>query len=117
MCPLLPTINLGTPSNDYRPGTRGYELQTPVQAASPTACLPSSPRHGCGTHKETVSQHAPGPTRAAVSSVGLQVQDRPDGDHGSRGPRAKLEGSLHPGCCPPLPTLTPAAHQGGWDCR
>ena len=30
MCPLLPPIKLGTPSDDYRPGTRGYDLQTPM---------------------------------------------------------------------------------------
>ena len=89
----------------------------PWQAASPTACLLSGPGHGRGPHKETVSQHALGPTRAEVSSVRSQMQDRPDGYHGSRGLRARLEGSLHASCCPALPALTPAAHQGGWDHR
>lgn len=107
----------GLPAMTTVQGPGATSSRHPRRAASPTVCLPSGPGHGCGPHKETVSQHAPGPTRAAVSSVRAQVLDRPNGDPGGRGLRASLEGSLHPGCCPALPTLTPAAHQGGWDHR
>ena len=118
LCALCyPPSTWGLPAMTTVQGPGATSSRHPWQAASPTAGRPSGPGRGCGPPKETVSQHAPGPTRAAVSSVRSQMQDRPDGDHSGRGLRARLEGSLLPGCCPALPALTPAAHQGGWDHR
>ena len=117
MCPLLPPIKLGTPSDDYCPGTRGYKLQTPM-AGCFSNCVPAFrsrsrawPAQGDGFPA------CPGAHVSHGQSVRSQMQDQPDGDHGGRGLRARLESSLHPSCCPALPTLTPATHQGGWDHR